>query len=112
MLQLKLSKNALSLNWNDTTRSNLNILWDSQAESVYSKGLLKQYWGYIENSGDSILFGTFLSQTHAIFNNAIIPISEQWTKAPIFIDDGGPEFYTSKYNLSQDTLIYIMVNGI
>lgn len=106
-----LKKESELLTWDNPTDLEQIILWNSQAQSVDSIGQLKQYWGYIDKNLDSLLIGTYWSNSKDYgFRDLNFRIKD-WKSSPIIIHDGGPDYYRAKYNLSTDTLVYIIVNG-
>jgi len=106
-----IKKESELLTWDNPTDLEQITLWNSQAQSVDSIGQLKQYWGYIDKNLDSLLIGTYWSNSKDYgFRDLNFRIKD-WKSSPIIIHDGGPDYYRAKYNLSTDTLVYIIVNG-
>lgn len=106
-----LKKESELLTWDNPTDLEQITLWNSQAQSVDSIGQLKQYWGYIDKNLDSLLIGTYWSNSKDYGFRDLNSIIKDWKSSPIIINDGGPDYYRAKYNLSTDTLVYIIVNG-
>lgn len=106
-----LKKESELLTWDNPTDLEQITLWNSQAQSVDSIGQLKQYWGYVDKNLDSLLIGTYWSNSKDYGFRDLNSIIKDWKSSPIIINDGGPDYYRAKYNLSTDTLVYIMVNG-
>ncbi len=106
-----LKKESELLTWDNPTNLEQITLWNSQAQSVDSIGQLKQYWGYIDKNLDSLLIGTYWSNSKDYGFRDLNSIIKDWKSSPIIIHDGGPDYYRVKYSLSTDTLVYIIVNG-
>ena len=64
----------------------------------------RQYFGYIDQNGDKILLINCFWPKH-------IDFSERWLKERIVVLDGGSYYWSVKFNLTQEELFELGVNG-
>jgi hypothetical protein len=66
---------------------------------------LRQYFGYIDKSGNRILFINFLWKKEKEDDN-------RWLKERIMVNDGGSYYWNIKFNINSGKLFDLDVNGV
>jgi hypothetical protein len=85
-----------------------NPLINQSSSTIIHKNLKKykrQYFGYINDKGEKILY------INSLWSKSIKEHHWHWLNEIIMVSDGGSHYWNIEYNLETDELINLSVNG-